>query len=103
MAHITGGGLPENLPRCLPEGLGARLDPLSWERPALFRWLQALGEIPERDLWHTFNLGVGYVLVLPTTAVDAALAVVAASGFQGWHLGVVEAQSSGVNGLPAGA
>jgi len=103
MAHITGGGLPENLPRCLPEGLGAQLDPQSWERPPLFRWLQKLGEIPEKDLWHTFNLGVGYVLVLPAPAVAPALAVVAACGFQAWPLGSVEAHCSGVNGLPAGA
>jgi phosphoribosylformylglycinamidine cyclo-ligase len=103
MAHITGGGLPENLPRCLPEGLGAQLDPKSWKRPPLFRWLQELGEIPEKDLWHTFNLGVGYVLVLPTPEVEPALAVVAASGFQAWPMGSVEAQCTGVNGLPAGA
>jgi chemotaxis receptor (MCP) glutamine deamidase CheD len=69
MAHITGGGLPENLPRCLPAGLQARIDPASWERPQLFRWLQEKGEVPEADLWHTFNLGVGYCLVLPEAAV----------------------------------
>ena len=91
MAHITGGGLPENLPRTLPEGVHARIDPGSWERPALFRWLQEHGEVPEADLWNTFNLGVGYCLVLPEAAVEQALAVCAASGHRAWRLGVVEA------------
>jgi phosphoribosylformylglycinamidine cyclo-ligase len=75
MAHITGGGLPENLPRCLPAGLQARIDPASWQRPDLFHWLPREGEVPETDLWHTFNLGVGYCLVVPETAVAQALAV----------------------------
>ena len=90
MAHITGGGLPENLPRCLPAGLQARIDPASWERPELFRWLQEKGEVPEADLWHTFNLGVGYCLVLPEAAVAEALQVCADQGHQAWRLGVVE-------------
>ena len=91
MAHITGGGLPENLPRCLPAGMHAVIDPLSWQRPALFQWLQQAGQIPESDIWHTFNLGVGYCLVLPATAVDAALSVCQALGHQAWELGEVAA------------
>jgi phosphoribosylformylglycinamidine cyclo-ligase len=91
MAHITGGGLPENLPRTLPQGLHARIDPGSWERPALFRWLQEHGEVPEADLWNTFNLGVGFCLVLPESAVEQALAVCEASGHRAWRLGAVEA------------
>ncbi len=103
MAHITGGGLPENLPRCLPDGLAARVDPGSWERPVLFRWLQEQGEIPEADLWHTFNLGVGLVLVVPAEAVDATLALVQSTGFQGWRLGEVVDGPRGVLGLPDGS
>jgi phosphoribosylformylglycinamidine cyclo-ligase len=91
MAHITGGGLPENLPRCLPAGMHAVIDPLSWQRPALFQWLQETGEIPEADIWHTFNLGIGYCLVLPAQAVEAALAVCHAQGHHGWQLGQVAA------------
>ena len=103
MAHITGGGLPENLPRALPEGLHARLDPGSWERPVLFRWLQENGEVPEADLWNTFNLGVGFCLVLPESAVDAALQVCQRQGHQAWLLGQVEAGAAGsapLAGLP---
>ena len=91
MAHITGGGLPENLPRALPAGVHARLDAGSWERPALFRWLQENGEVPEADLWNTFNLGVGFCLVLPEAAVESALAVCRQQGHQAWLLGAVEA------------
>ena len=103
MAHITGGGLPENLPRALPAGVHGRIDPSSWERPALFRWLQEKGEVPEADLWNTFNLGVGFCLVLPEAAVAPALQVCAAAGHQAWLLGSVEAGEAGAEplaGLP---
>jgi phosphoribosylformylglycinamidine cyclo-ligase len=104
MAHITGGGLPENLPRCLPEGVRARIDPRSWQRPTLFRWLQEQGEVPEADLWNTFNLGVGYCLVLPADAVEAALAVCGQEGHHAWLLGEVVEGSAGatapLDGLP---
>ncbi|MFM8276941.1 MAG: phosphoribosylformylglycinamidine cyclo-ligase [Cyanobium sp.] len=102
MAHITGGGLPENLPRCLPAGLQAEIDPASWERPALFRWLQQKGDIPESDLWNTFNLGVGFCLVLPADQVEMALAICRTSGHQAWDLGRVRPQegAEGLAGLP---
>ena len=105
MAHITGGGIPENLPRCLPDGLIARVEPKSWPRPELFNWLQSYGEIRERDLWHTFNLGIGYCLVLPGTAVEAASSHFASRGFKAWDIGEVMTstgkESSPVLGLPA--
>jgi phosphoribosylformylglycinamidine cyclo-ligase len=103
MAHITGGGLPENLPRCLPEGLHAVLDPGSWERPALFRWLQEQGEVPEADLWHTFNLGVGFCLVVSPETLDAVLQVCNSSGHRAWEIGQIQDGShgeKGVGGLP---
>lgn len=103
MAHITGGGLPENLPRCLPAGVHARIEAQGWERPALFSWLQQQGEVPEADLWNTFNLGVGYCLVVPGAAVDAALAVCADAGHRAWLLGEVvdgEAKGEPLEGLP---
>ncbi|MFZ9973023.1 MAG: phosphoribosylformylglycinamidine cyclo-ligase [Vulcanococcus sp.] len=103
MAHITGGGLPENLPRALPAGVHARIDAGSWERPALFRWLQDNGDVPESDLWNTFNLGVGFCLVLPESAVEAALQVCQRQGHQAWLLGQVEPGSAGsapLAGLP---
>ena len=89
MAHITGGGLPENLPRCLPPGLHAVLDPHSWERPALFRWLQEAGDVPDSDLWNTFNLGVGFCLVVPPEAEATALATSRGAGYRAWSMGTV--------------
>ncbi|MEB3271236.1 MAG: phosphoribosylformylglycinamidine cyclo-ligase [Synechococcus sp.] len=103
MAHITGGGLPENLPRCLPAGLHARIDPRSWERPPLFRWLQQRGQVPEEDLWNTFNLGVGYCLVLPEAALEPALALCRQLDHHAWPLGTVEVGAAGsrpLDGLP---
>lgn len=103
MAHITGGGLPENLPRCLPEGCQARLTPDSWPRPALFDWLQNAGEIPEKDLWNTFNLGIGFCLVLPPASINRALAICQDTGHQAWTIGSIEASQAdeGLLGLPA--
>jgi phosphoribosylformylglycinamidine cyclo-ligase len=103
MAHITGGGLPENMPRCLPEGLQARVNTQSWQRPALFQWLQELGQISERDMWHTFNLGVGFVLAVEPAMADHGLSCIAAAGFHGWRMGLVEKGQDGVVGLPDGA
>jgi phosphoribosylformylglycinamidine cyclo-ligase len=61
MAHITGGGITDNLPRVLPHGTAAVLDAASWEVPALFRWLQARGEVPADDMLRTFNMGIGLI------------------------------------------
>lgn len=97
MAHITGGGLPENLPRCLPAGLHAVVDPASWERPPLFRWLQEAGGVPEADLWNTFNLGVGYCLVVPPEGLEGVLRHCEEAGHRAWALGQV------ATGAPAGA
>jgi phosphoribosylformylglycinamidine cyclo-ligase len=91
LAHITGGGLPENLPRCLNSEVHPRIDPQSWTRPEVFRWLQEQGEVPEADLWNTFNLGVGFVLVLPAPGVEPALQVCADCGHRAWLLGEVVA------------
>ena len=89
MAHITGGGLPENLPRCLPGHLHGAIEPHSWERPPLFRWLQDAGQIPEADIWNTFNLGVGFCLVVPASAAQQALHVCSEAGYPAWSLGEV--------------
>ena len=103
MAHITGGGLPENLPRCLPQGLRATIDPSSWHVPLIFDWLKNVGEIPATDLWNTFNLGVGFCLVVPPDSVDGVLAICNDFGFSSWLMGRVEIaglDDRKVNGLP---
>lgn len=74
-AHVTGGGIPGNLPRVLPAGLGARVDPTSWERPPVFDLLQRVGEIDELEMRQVFNLGVGMIVVVAPERVDEALAL----------------------------
>ncbi len=66
MAHITGGGISENLPRCLPEGLKVEVDYNSWERPEIFKKIAEAGEIEEEEMRRVFNLGIGFCLVVPS-------------------------------------
>ena len=89
--HVTGGGLPGNLPRVLPDGLAAVVDASSWTWPDVFRWLAEQGPVEDAEMWRTFNCGVGMVLVLAPGAVDAARATLAARGVDAWVLGHVEA------------
>ncbi len=104
MANITGGGLPENLPRCLPDGLIAHVDINSWQKPELFKWLQEVGDIPEEDLWNTFNLGVGFCLVVAPDGADAAIKLCQDSNRDAWLMGRIEecipGKKVGVMGLP---
>ena len=65
MAHITGGGIPENLPRCIPDGLKVEIDYDSWERPEIFKKIAEAGDIVEEEMRNVFNLGIGYCLVVP--------------------------------------
>ena len=91
LAHITGGGLPENLPRVLPAGLRARINSASWAWPPVFSWLQEQGQVETAEMYRTFNCGVGVVLVVPPAALDQALALLEAAGERAWLLGEVEA------------
>ena len=70
VAHITGGGLPGNLPRILPEGLAARLERGSWPVPAIFRLIQEAGQVPEEEMYRTFNMGLGMILAVSPENVD---------------------------------
>src|SRR5690606_21046627 len=87
MAHITGGGLIENVPRVLPDGVAAAFDTGSWTWPALFRWLQEAGGIETREMHTTFNCGVGLVLAVAEADAPRALEVLAASGERAWVIG----------------
>ncbi|WP_437287673.1 phosphoribosylformylglycinamidine cyclo-ligase [Sorangium sp. So ce406] len=89
LSHITGGGLPGNLPRVLPDGLGAQLDLGSYQRPAVFQVLQRGGPVEEAEMRRTFNLGVGLVAVVEKGAADKAIAALAGSGERAWVLGEV--------------
>ncbi len=80
MAHITGGGLFGNLNRIIPKGLKASVDWAAWERPAVFRVIQRLGNVPEEDMRRTFNLGIGFVLVLPPEQAEKIVSSLKAKG-----------------------
>ncbi|MYB41358.1 MAG: phosphoribosylformylglycinamidine cyclo-ligase [Chloroflexi bacterium] len=99
MAHITGGGLPGNVPRMLPEDLRAQIDAASWEPPPLFAHIQRAGGIEDGEMFRTFNMGIGMVLV--ASPPDATAVLEAAPG--SWRCGVVERRAEGapaVAGLP---
>jgi phosphoribosylformylglycinamidine cyclo-ligase len=93
LAHITGGGLPENLPRVLPPDTRARVDLASWEQPPVFRWLQARGRVARAEMLRTFNCGVGLVIALPEDQAGTAIARLAEAGERAWRLGRVESHS----------
>ena len=91
MAHITGGGLPENLPRVLPDNTRAVIDSQSWERPAVFNWLKAQGNVQESEMLRTFNCGVGMVICVAESDAEQALELLRAEGEEAWRLGRIEA------------
>ncbi|MBT9383624.1 phosphoribosylformylglycinamidine cyclo-ligase [Pseudooceanicola sp. CBS1P-1] len=88
LAHITGGGLTENLPRVL-DGLGAEIDFASWEKPGVFKWLQSVGGIAEREMLKTFNYGIGMVLVVDPARAEALEALLSEAGETVCRLGTV--------------
>jgi phosphoribosylformylglycinamidine cyclo-ligase len=88
MAHITGGGLPGNLPRALG-GLGAQLYASSWEEPPVFALIHSLGDVPQDEMRRVFNLGVGFCAVVPDGEADRALQVLRDAGCKSWRIGEV--------------
>jgi phosphoribosylformylglycinamidine cyclo-ligase len=95
-AHITGGGIIGNLPRALPEGLGAVLERSSWEEPQIFAEIQRLGSVEEEEMDRVFNRGVGMALVVAPAAVAAALAALTQAGLPSSVIGTVVEGSQGV-------
>jgi len=90
LAHITGGGLPGNVPRCLPEGMRARLDARRWTAPAVFPWLRTLGLVPSDDMLQTFNCGIGMVAVVAGPDADRVAAAFTAQGETVMRIGEIE-------------
>ena len=91
MAHITGGGLKENIIRVVPDGLGLALDASSWKLPAVFDWLQREGKVPREEMWRTFNCGIGFTLILAPCDVAGVSAALAQAGLASWPIGEVVA------------
>jgi len=90
LAHITGGGIPGNLPRVLPEGLGAVVSYDAWEVPAVFRTMQEAGGVARAEMDRVFNMGIGMIVVVDPADAAAVLEAAAAGGIEGWTIGTVE-------------
>jgi phosphoribosylformylglycinamidine cyclo-ligase len=95
VAHITGGGLSGNVPRVLPEGLGARVHPGNWPMPSVMRLLGAAGGLSDAELRSTFNGGLGMVCVVPAGAVEETISCLEDDGLEAWHVGEVAAADAG--------
>lgn len=95
IAHLTGGGFWENIPRVLPDNVKAVINEKSWEWQPVFKWLQEQGGISWHEMYRTFNCGVGMVIALPQADVEKALSVLKAAGENAWLIGQVEALNAG--------
>ena len=95
LAHITGGGLPENVERILPEGLAATVDRSAWEVPSIFGVISETGNIPQDEMFSTFNMGIGMVAVVPASEAGSCIEVIKTSGFAAFQIGEVQADAGG--------
>ena len=95
MAHITGGGLVENVPRVLPEGVTAELKKSAWPRPPLFDWLQKEGGVPDAEMHRVFNCGIGMVVVVAERDAAAAISLLTAAGEAAYRIGSIRARAVG--------
>src|SRR5690606_17114000 len=95
VAHITGGGLLENVPRVLPAGLAARIDSQSWNMPELFRWLQKEGNVANSEMHRVFNCGIGMFLFVPAAQADAVIALMGSHDVPAYRIGEVVSQDEG--------
>ena len=96
ISHITGGGFFENVPRMMKEGLTASIDTSTFPRPAIFDILQQAGDIPTREMYNTFNMGIGMVIAVPESDAAVALSVLEVAGEHAYQIGKVISGDSGV-------
>ncbi|MGE5027988.1 MAG: phosphoribosylformylglycinamidine cyclo-ligase [Betaproteobacteria bacterium] len=95
MAHITGGGLLENIPRVLPENLTAVIEKNSWDMPPLFSWMQQEGNVAEKEMHRTFNCGIGMAVIVAAEHAEQAMQLLREAGETVWRIGKVEARADG--------
>ncbi len=89
IAHITGGGITENLPRVLPKGVRARISRKAWSVPLVFQTLSRLGQVDREEMFRVFNMGIGLILVVPAQLASAVLSKAGELGDQGWRIGEI--------------
>jgi phosphoribosylformylglycinamidine cyclo-ligase len=92
-AHITGGGFPGNVPRVLPKGVQARIDPARWPRPPIFDWLQRRGGIDDAEMLRVFNCGIGMVLIVPSEEASDILDRIHALGERAYRIGEIDVRT----------
>ena len=97
MAHITGGGIPENLPRCLPEGLKAHVDWNAWSVPEIFLEIQRQGNMDELEMRRVFNLGIGYCIIVPANHVELTMNIIKNEGIKCWEIGEIYERDAIIN------
>ena len=100
MAHITGGGLPENLPRCLGANQSIQIDPNSWSIPPIFEWLAEAGSVNRLDMFNTFNMGIGFVLLVPPNQAEQTISWFESQDIDAYAIGKVIAGAGNLTGLP---
>jgi phosphoribosylformylglycinamidine cyclo-ligase len=100
MAHITGGGLPENLPRCLGTGQAIKINPSSWTIPGVFQWLAEAGEVTPEAMYNTFNMGIGFVLLVPPDRAEQTITFFESQNITAFAIGEVITGLGELVGLP---
>ncbi|MFB6434783.1 MAG: phosphoribosylformylglycinamidine cyclo-ligase [Candidatus Malihini olakiniferum] len=90
IAHLTGGGFWENIPRVLPEGMQATIDESSWQWPTVFDWLQQTGNVSHQEMYRTFNCGVGVIIALPAEQTEEAIGLLNSQGETSWKIGIIQ-------------
>ena len=100
LSHITGGGLLENLPRVLPSNCNAQIATSSWQWPAIFNWLQEQGNVASREMYRTFNCGVGMVVCVAQQDAAKSIALINAAGHTSWEIGRIVAGDNSVELMP---
>jgi phosphoribosylformylglycinamidine cyclo-ligase len=93
LVHVTGGGFPGNVPRVLPKGVRARIDPSAWPRPAIFSLLQRVGDVPEEEMLRVFNCGIGMLLIVPREEAGDVIDRLQAFGERAYRVGEIEAKA----------
>jgi len=89
LAHITGGGLSDNLPRVMPSHLDAQIQTSAWPRPQIFNWLQRMGQVEDKEMLNTFNCGIGMVMIVASSDLDDVLQHCAQQQLQAWEIGEI--------------
>ena len=100
MAHITGGGLPENLPRCLGEGKSFKIETGSWIISPVFEWLAQVGSVSSEAMYNTFNMGIGFVLIVPPPKAQQTISFFKSQDIAAYNIGKVISGTGELIGLP---